>query len=268
MRSALLLPLLLTASAASADEPPPPAQERPTDEEQPPKRFDAAIKSADAGAFEPYTFAARIEGRATVALLSGYDSAYHNAVGTIGAEARVWGPIAIRAGASWVPARTTIWPAAGLRVQALKQERFGIDLSLGAQYKAEGLTEGDIEGELEGVVAIGRRFGRLGLLANLVFGSDFDGNDRDGEVHLSGQYTITDRLRAGLDSRVRFDLGSNPASLASTHKATLDVVAGPTASVMFGPAIFVATVGYSGVQLYGSSYASGVVAMGGVGAGF
>src|SRR5215475_5569114 len=146
MRSALLLSLLFAASAAAADEAAPQG-ERPTDEEQPPRRFDAAIKSADAGAFQPYTFAARIEGRATVALLSGYDSAYHNAVGTIGAEARVWGPIAIRAGASWVPARTTIWPAAGLRVQALKQERFGVDLSLGAQYKAEGLTEGNIEGE-------------------------------------------------------------------------------------------------------------------------
>lgn len=265
MLLARVLPFLIAVSAAAEE--PPPASPQQVDQEAPP-RFDAARKSADAGAFQPFTFAARIEGRATLSLLSGYDTAYGAAAGTIKAEVRIWGPIAIMGGATWVPQKTTIYPTAGLRVQALKQERFGVDLSLGAQYKPEGLTQGDAEGEIEAIVALGRRFGRLGLLLNAVFGSDFDNNDRDGEVHFSGQYTFTDRLRAGIDSRVRFDLGSNPAGLAANHKATLDVVAGPTASVMFGPAIFVATVGYSGARLYGTSYANGVVAMAGIGAGF
>jgi hypothetical protein len=263
MKFVTVLPLLLALSAA-AEEAPPPAPKQV--DEQPPKRFEAARQSADAGAFQPFSAAARIEGRATISLLSGYDTSYGAAVGTIKAEVRVWGPIAINAGATWVPDRLTIWPTAGLRVQALKQERSGIDLSVGAQYKAEGLTEGSADGELEAIVAVGRRFGRLGLLLNGVFGSDFEGNDRDGEVRFSGQYTFTDRVRAGLDSRVRFDLGSS--DLAANRKATVDVVAGPTASVMVGPAILVATVGYSGTRLYGSPYANGVIAMGGIGAGF
>ncbi len=253
---------LLALSTAAA------AEEAPAEQPAAP-RFESAIKNADAGAFQPFTFAARIEGRAHALLISGYDSAYGSAVMTIGAELRVWGPIAIQAGAAWVPQRSTIGPTAGLRVQALSQERFGIDLSLGAQYKPEGLTEGNAEGEIEGLVAVGRRFGRLGLTANLVFGSDFEGGDRDGEVHLAGMYTFTDRLRAGLDSRVRFDLGSDPANLLASRKATVDVVAGPTASVLFGPAAFVATVGYSGVQMYGQpGFRSGAVAMGGIGAAF
>jgi len=254
---AAILAFLVAATARADDKEEPPA----------PRRFDAAIRSADAGAFQPFTAAARIEGRATMSILSGYDSAYGSAAMSLGAEVRIWGPIAIRGGAVWVPEGRTIAPTAGVRVQVLSQERFGIDLSLGAQYKPEGLTEATGEGELEGVVAVGRRFGKLGLVGNAVFGSDFEGNDRDGEVRLASMYSFSERWRAGLDSRARFDLGS--VDVAAGRKAKVDVVAGPTASFLVGPVALVGTVGYSGVQLFGANnFSSGVIAMGGVGAAF
>ena len=82
-------------------------------------------------------------------------------------------------------------------------------------HSLEGLTEGGNaeEGEIEGIVAIGRRFGRVNAFTNLVFGSDFESNERDGEVRLGGIYTVSDHVNVGLDARARFDLGSVKANL-------------------------------------------------------
>ena len=260
--SALLLAILVGAPcvARAGDE---------STTEEPTRSFDSAIKNAEAGTFNPFTFPARVEGRGSIAILSGYDSAYKSFELTGNAEVRVYGPLAVRVGVQWVPQKSTIYPTAGLRLQVLKQGTHGIDLAVSAYYKAEGLTQGSTEGEIEANVAIGRSFGRLHLLGNLVGGSDFDGNDHDGEVRLSGVYSVRDTVLIGVDSRTRFDLGSNTANLVANNKATFDVVAGPTLTVLVGPVALMATAGYSGAKLYNAaSYANGAIAMAGAGGAF
>ena len=182
---------------------------------------------------------------------------------------RVYGPLAVRVGFQWVSDRGTIYPSGGLRLQVLKQGIHGIDLSIGAAYKPEGLTETSGEGVIEASIAVGRAFGRLHLLGNLVGGSDFEGNDHDGEIRLSGSYSLRETLLLGFDSRARFAIAYSTVDIVANNKATFDVVAGPTVTWLVGPVALMATAGYSGVKLYNaSSYANGAIAMAGAGGAF
>jgi hypothetical protein len=143
-------------------------------------------------------------------------------------------------------------------VQALTQERYGIDLGFGGFYKPEGFTE--LEGEVEVMVMVARRFGRLGTFANLVYGQDPEGKERDGEVRLGALYAVSVPLQVGLDARLRFDLGEeDQKTRAKEGGAEYDVVVGPTASYALGP---VALIGHAGLSVYGTAPArTGVLAL-------
>ena len=99
---------------------------------------------------------------------------------------RVWGPFAIRGGAEYSNVRKEARPTIGGRVQLLRQERHGVDGSLSVFYRPEGFTEP--EGEIETFVSLGRRFDRISVLGNLVYGQDPEGNERDGELRFASLY--------------------------------------------------------------------------------
>jgi hypothetical protein len=151
-------------------------------------------------------------------------------------------------------------PSGGLRVQALRQERHGIDMSVGAFYRPEGFTEA--EGEFEAVVAFGRRIQRWALVANLVYGQDPEGAERDGEVRLAAQYDVVPRLHIGLDTRLRFDLGSEEGKRKQEGEAEFDFIAGPLLTYTLGYVALVANAGVHGVGA--SSFQTGFVGLAGL----
>ncbi len=223
---------------------------------------ETAARSAQAGMFLPYTMAARTDSqRAFVLALGGYDQARRSAQLESTADATLFGPLAARAGVLYGQSGHRMRPSAGLRVQALSQNAHYLDLSLGAFYRPEGFTEA--EGEVEAVLAFGRSFGRLGTFANLVYGQDPEGNERDGEVRVAALYTLGARVQSGLDLRLRFDLGSAQGARRVPGEADYDFVAGPVLSYALGPMALLAQLGLSAV---GQSHPRlGPVALAGLG---
>lgn len=222
------------------------------------ERVGAAIQSADAGMFLPFSVSPRTDSqRGVVRVLGGYDSARERMQLEALGDVTIFGPVAVRLGATYGQRQDTFRPTVGLRVQALSQERQGIDLGVGAFYKPEGFTEP--EGEIELMLTFARRFGRLASFANVVYGQDPEGRERDGELRLGALYALATPLQLGLDARLRFDLGSEEEKRAGEGGAEYDLVVGPTASYALGTVALIAQTGFS---LYGTAPArAGVIAL-------
>ena len=243
--SIALLQALVSAGASAREQS---AFGRSDDDTGAPTAEERTAGGASAGMFLPLTEAPRTDTqRACGTALGGYDGARDSGQLEGRAEVTVVGPIALRVGVMYTGSPEKLRPTVGGRVQALSQDGQGIDMSAGAFYKPEGFTEG--EGEVEGVLAFGRRFGRVGLIADLVYGQDPEGRERDGEVRLASLYSATARMELGLDSRVRFDLGTAEDKLAEEGGAEYDVVAGPLISYVLGG---VALTGQAGLSVLGT----------------
>ena len=238
------------------------AQEAPA-EDDPNGKTDhgVAVDTAEAGMLLPYSVSPRTDSqRGVVKVLGGYDTTRERMQFEAVADVTIWGPIAIRAGAMYGQKSDTFRPTIGLRVQALSQERQGIDLGFGAFYKPEGFTEA--EGEIEVMVMAARRFGRIGTFANLVYGQDPEGRERDGELRVGALYAVMVPLQVGLDARLRFDLGSEEEQREKEGGAEYDILFGPTASYAIGP---MAIIAHGGLSVYGTEPAKvGAVALLGV----
>jgi hypothetical protein len=117
-------------------------------------------------------------------------------------------------------------PSARLRYQLLEQERAGVSLSLGARYKSEGFA-GEGSGEVEALVALGRSFGRLDLVLNLVWGWEINDPGQDVEVKVLVGWRFSDDLRLGLEVRAQSEVHDEEGWHAPSMRAT-DFSAGPT----------------------------------------
>lgn len=225
-------------------------------------------QSAADGAFLPASIAPTVSSRGGLAVgFGGYDGARGVGVMEALAEARVWGPLALRGGAVYSDTKNRLRPSVGARLQLLRQERAGIDGAVGVFYRPEGLTEA--EGEIETVISVGRRIGATAIIGNLAYGQDPEGNERDGEVRAAVLRQFGGRFFAGLDGRARFDLGSQTARLVASNEPTFDLMAGPTASVLVGPVVLSAYGGLSTLKRAGSgATATGGMALAGVGSAF
>lgn len=207
----------------------------------------AAAQSAEAGMFLPSTVSARTDTqRGVVRALAGYDSARDRMQFEAVADVTLIGPVAARVGATYGQNKDSFRPTVGVRVQALDQARFGVDVGVGAFYKPEGFTQA--EGEVEVMLMLARRFGRLATFANLVYGQDPEAAERDGELRLGALYAVSSPLQAGLDARLRFDVGSEEGKRRAEGGAEYDLRFGPTASYAFGP---VALIAQAGLSIYG-----------------
>jgi hypothetical protein len=224
------------------------AAQQTQDQPEPEPGPSTAALSAEAGQYLPLTIAPRVDSqRGYVRALGGFDSARRSAQFDARADVTIWGPIAATVGAVYTR-KSDFRPTVGARVQALNQSDHFVDMAVGAYYKPEGFDE--FEGEVEFVLALGHRFGRLSTFANLVYGQDPEGAERDGELRLAALYELTTPLQVGLDARLRFDLGSEQEKIAKEGGAEYDLVLGPTASYAFGP---VAAIAHAGLSLYGTS---------------
>lgn len=229
---------------------------------QPAAERGVAAASSEAGMFLPFTITARTDSQTgIVRVLGGYDSARRGGQFEALADITVIGPLALRVGTIYTAQPDAFRPTIGARVQALSEQRFGIDLGFGLFYRPEGFTEA--EGEIEVAVLMGRRFGRLATFVNVIYGQDPEAAERDGELRIGALYSVATQLQAGLDARLRIDLGSEEGKRRAEGGAEYDVVFGPTASYALGP---IAAIAHAGLSVFGTSPArAGVSALVGLG---
>jgi hypothetical protein len=227
-----------------------------------------ARAAASRGVFLPLTQSPSVLSQRAHALgLGGYDGAHKAASFESAAEVRVWGPLAVRGGAVYATGSGVLKPSIGARVQALREDRHGVDAAAGVFYRPEGLTEP--EGELESVLSLGRHVGATYLVANLLYGQDPEGNERDGELRLGALRPLGTSLLGGLDGRLRFDLGSSRTKLMAHGEPVLDALLGPLATALVGPVALSLQGGGSALRLAGQARTSfGAFVLGGVGAAF
>jgi len=217
-------------------------------------------RAAESGQFLPLTAAATVGQTAAVA--SGY-AGYDGALGAVmesHAEVRLWGPIALRGAAELGDTSRRVRPSIGARAQLLSQARHGVDGALSVTYRAEGFTEG--EGEIETLVALGRRIGATTLLANLAYGQDPEGNERDGELRASLLRT-QGRGVYGLEARGRSAIGPQHGSNSAVEPRA-DAVGGLVGMLSLRTFALYAEVGPSTVKLPGADFRWGVASWAGV----
>ena len=262
VRLLLIAPLVLVSAVARGQSDQPPSSGEPL-----PHR-DAAQVSRD-GTFLPTTITARIGDQRVAGLsLGGYDSTpERGAIFSTVVEGALFHRVALRVGLEYVNAIGEVRPSAGVRVAILRQEKHKVDLAVMLLYKNVGFSEAT-GGEFEMMVLLARRWGRLALFGNLVYGQGIDPGERDGELRLAFLYALSDRVNIGLDARARLDLGEeDEARMKSKLEDDFDFVAGPMLSVAVGPIAFLAQVGGTAVVRQEQA-AGGVVALGGLGAAF
>lgn len=195
-----------------------------TDEHDAPS-LDAA-RSADTGALLPSTTPARGDGqRALAHVRGGYDAAYDSAVLETILEAQVIGPLSLRAGGSYHAQSGILQPDVALRVDALRQERHGIDLALGTGYEALGFN---LTPAVVARVALGRALGATTLVANLGYGQGLEADERYGDARFAAMLRVATDLQLGLDSRFRVDLERDDDEPAD--EPDWELAAGPIAT--------------------------------------
>lgn len=252
------------ADAQTAPAPTAPAPTVPSERAEEPAKVpykERASESAKAGMFLPWSMAPRTDSqRAFLKAAGGYDSVRRGALFDSTMDVTLWGPIALRVGVDYGERKDSdARPSGGLRVQALKQERHAIDMSIGVFYRPEGFTEP--EGEIEGVIAFGRRIERWLLIANLVYGQDPEGHERDAEVRLGTLYEAISRVLIGIDTRARFDLGTEEEKLEEEGGAKYDLVLGPTLNYSPGWVSIIANAGFRGVGYEGAGFEAGFIGL-------
>jgi hypothetical protein len=223
----------------------------PIDRRAPGRASDPASASgaADAGLLLPALLAPSIyAGSALASARSGYDGARDAFVARATAEGSLADMLALRVefehGASLGPEdRVCI----GGRLTLLRQAEHGIAGGVALFYDPKDFRE---EGNIVGALIVGRSFGRLGLYANALFGSDPEGDDQQLELRLASTYRAAGDLHVGLDTRLRHDMSSDEKRVG-TLTTDWELQALPTLSLEFGSIALVADLGVSALQTKG-----------------
>jgi hypothetical protein len=160
----------------------------------------------------------------------------------------------------------------GGRLALLRQDRQGVDGSVALFYDPKDFRE---EGNIVGALLVARQFGRVGLFANALFGSDPEGDDQQLELRLAASYRAGERLHVGLDTRGRYNLSSDEKRVG-TLTTDWEVQALPTLGLELGSIALVADLGMSALQTTGpvgdpgeqTAVNVGVLALGGAAGAF
>ncbi|MEZ4408373.1 MAG: hypothetical protein R3A52_18130 [Polyangiales bacterium] len=241
-RTALLAAALtLTASrAALAD---PPAIEDGGEPAAPAPAV-SAERTADTGAYLPYTVPARSDAqRAYAWVQGGYDSARGGATIDSAVQANLAGRVSLRAGVGWTGPSGDVRPSVALSVDALRQESHGVNLAIYGGYTGQGFN---LVPAATVPAAVSRSFGRLNLLANLGYGYGLEQGEHYGEARVAGLVRVHRLLTVGVDARARLDLERDDDE--PTNEPDWDVFAGPVATLTAGRFAVGAGVGYSAVK--------------------
>jgi hypothetical protein len=205
--------------------------------------------------------------RVTATTWGGYDGAKRAPLITGTVEARIIGRVVLVAGAGYtadLPGSPAFRPQIGLRAQLLDQAKHGVDGGVAVMYRQDLFANED--GFFQGTVALERRQGPLRLVANLLYGQDGEGDDRDGEARVASLYEARRGLLVGVDARYRRDLWSSDPNRVVRSRPEYELAAGPTASYTYGSWAVMAETGLSAVRT--TITQTGVIALAGLASSF
>jgi hypothetical protein len=242
----------------------------PTDEPNEAEHVVSEPKSSRAasdGLLSPFSTPAAIsESRATAQTYAGYDTAVSAARARSAVEGRLTSFLALRVEFEHGPGtgsddRLNL----GVRLGILTQRQFGVDFGAALFYQPKDFRD---EGNAVAGLTVARHFGRLGLFANTLFGSDAEGDDQSLELRLGSMYSASDWLSVGVDARSRFNFSQDQKRFGA-RRVDWDTQAAPTAIFCFHQFSLMALVGPSFVKetepLSNSRTHGGLLAMAGAG---
>jgi len=208
-----------------------------------------AAAAAHAGLLLPSVMAPSVfAGSAFATARSGYDGASDSVIARAVAEGSITRFLALRVdfehGPSMGPENRL---RIGGRLRLLDEASNGIDAAAALFYDPNEFRE---EGNIVGGAILGKRFGRMGLYLNALFGSDPEGDDQVLELRAASLYRVSDDLQIGLDARGRYNLSSDEKR-AGTQTRDWELHALPTASYALGPFALVAEAGLSAQRITG-----------------
>jgi hypothetical protein len=151
----------------------------------------------------PLSAAAAHPAKANVKLLSGYDSATHSGLFRGEAEAKLAGPLGLRAGVSYDGVGNATRPHAGGYFDLLRQKDHGINLSWHGRFESQSFNQVP---EVAAGFALSHDFNGSLLLLNAEYGNSLQGNERNAAAGLALLQRLNDHFRLGIDSRFQIDL--------------------------------------------------------------
>lgn len=170
--------------------------------------FDAAAvtrRLAGDGTYSPLLFGPSEIGRGFAAVSTGYNTITEDVTLDVAGQVHLTGRFSLLLRVDNITGEEPR-PGIGGSVHLFDEPRHGVDATAYLLYKAEGFSEP--EGEIEALAAFGHTFGAVRAVANLAYGQDPEGNERDGEVAIGLQLQPIEQLFAGLVGRYRDSLGS------------------------------------------------------------
>jgi|SRR6478736_1491249 len=242
-------------------------------EEPTPPPVGKAAEAASDGVLSPFTTPAAISSfRASAQTYAGYDGAASSARARAAVDGRLTNFLALRVEFDHGPATgSQDRLSVGARFAILTQRKHGLDFGAGLFYQPKDFRS---EGNVVGGLMVARHFGRLGLFANTLFGSDPEGDDQSLELRLSSLYAAQDWLSIGLDARSRFNF-SEDEKRSTAQSVDWEVQAAPTAIFCLGQLSLMALLGPSIVRTTpptseptGPTTHTGLLAMAGAGGAF
>lgn len=189
-------------------------------------------RSADAGGFATWTQSARNGAqRVLVRVVGGYDQQKGQGTFDSSVQGSVTDRISIRAAGSSAPSSSRLNLRAEGKIDALRQESYGVDLALGGGYESYGFNHVPA---VVGKLALGRSLGRVQLLANVGYAR---GLEREEEHYASasaaGLVRVSEHVQLGVDSHLDIDLERDDDEPAGERE--WEAQAGPLVTVTAGP---------------------------------
>jgi hypothetical protein len=231
-------------------------------------------EAVEAGLASPYALSATVvPGRTWARAVAGYDSAAQSFRVSSAAEARLAGRLVLRVHFDHGPSvSATDRVSFGFRLQLLDQNAHGLDLGAGLFYQPNDFRR---EGNVVAALMLERRWGKVAVLGNALFGSDPEGDDQELDGRLGTLVRINRVVEIGLDGRFRFVLSTDGKRVGTTL-VDWELAVLPGAVVMVGPFVLIGQAGFSALhEAYSAGQPdehkrlrAGALLMSGVGAAF
>ncbi len=193
-----------------------------------------------------------VEPGATGAMIGGYDASSNTPIVATELEATIVDRVALRAGLTSDALVSHLHPDLGITVDVLRGR---LDLAVGADYQSTGFN---MVPAIVPRVTAATTLGATRLAAQLAYGAGLQQGERYGDAQLTILRPVARRIAAGLGTRLRLDLQSDPVE--PVGERVWDVEAGPTATVALGRVALGAMTGLSAWQEHVGAPRTGVIA--------
>jgi hypothetical protein len=231
----ILASLLISGSVRSAAAQPETSDEAITHD---------ASADVETGAILPWMTAARHDHQEIQAqMFGGRDSTTNTSTFASAIEATLIDRVAVRTTFANDGYDSKLRPTVGLSVDALRQDRAGVDLALSGTYASRGYNTVPA---LIVRAAVSRTLGPATLLGNVEYGVGLEDNERYGALGLAAIDRLATHWYAGIASQAHLDLERDNDEPA--EERDWDVNAGPIVSYATGPFVLSASTGVAAWQ--------------------